>query len=349
MKNSKVIELLATFQPREWKSFRYFLHRNAVLETDPVYRFLDILQAHFQAAEAAEWDAAYIFQAVFSADIPYDNKRLRYLQTELTAKIEAFWMEKELAAQPLMQRNLLISALKKRRLTKWAGLELRKAEAEIAAEAAHGLDALVTRFVTRMLAYELAALQDNRSPDHSLREIMDAAVLLQHAAHLKYGNVLVNLRNVVATPVTAEEIAGLRQIGESPTHAEEPIIAVYYHILLTLTEPDDEAHYHRLKAILQRHHGDFDREELGQMYAFALNYSIKKLNQGHATYLQELFELYQTLVEQETIFEGKYILQQHFKNIVTVGIRLGEYGWTEEFIRTYSRRITPEARKNAYT
>lgn len=341
--------MLSTFQPREWKAFAYFLESRVLRHRAELLHILAMHKDAILAPGSADISLQGLHSAVLGPEAPFEAQEVRYLLADLSQQVEAFWIEKALREQPVARHNLLIGVLKKRRLTKLAGIELRKAKRKLAETPRQNMDTLVEAFRLRALDFDVAALQDNRSPDHSLREVMAAAELLHRAARLKYGNVLVNLRNVVATPVTEEEIHALRRLGEDPEFAEEPVVRIYYHILLTLTEPETEAHYHHLKAALLTHGDSFQKEALNEMYAFALNYSIKKLNQGRSEYLQELFDLYIALLEREIIFEENYILQQHFKNIVTVGIRLQQYGWTEDFIVRYSKRIEPDARKNAYT
>ena len=43
-----------------------------------------------------------------------------------------------------------------------------------------------------------------------------------------------------------------------------------------------------------------------------------------------------------------YLTQWSYINIVTAGIRLREFEWTEQFIRTYREQLDPEVRDNVY-
>ena len=83
-------------------------------------------------------------------------------------------------------------------------------------------------------------------------------------------------------------------------------------------------------------------------YGYAMNYCIKKINTGRNEYLDKVFTLYKLLLEHDIIYEGQYISQWDYKNIVTVGLRLQEIGWTEKFIEDYASRLQRDVRKNAY-
>jgi hypothetical protein len=114
-----------------------------------------------------------------------------------------------------------------------------------------------------------------------------------------------------------------------------------------LLDSDEESHYHELRSLLREHFHAFSVVELGQMYAFALNYCIKKLNSGRTEYLRELFEVYQELLEGRLLHNGDHLMPRHFKNIVTTAIRLEEFAWTETFIRENTLELPPDSRENA--
>jgi hypothetical protein len=94
--------------------------------------------------------------------------------------------------------------------------------------------------------------------------------------------------------------------------------------------------------------GKFPRAEAKDMYVFALNYCIRKLNSGQLSYLNELFVLYKALIEREIIFEDGKLAPSDFKNIVTTGLRSGQLDWTEQFIQIYKDYLPAEHRQNTY-
>ena len=57
-----------------------------------------------------------------------------------------------------------------------------------------------------------------------------------------------------------------------------PAITIYYRILMTLTVSEDTTHYRQLIKLLDKNFHLFSHEEARQMYDFAQNYCIKKIN-----------------------------------------------------------------------
>jgi hypothetical protein len=136
---------------------------------------------------------------------------------------------------------------------------------------------------------------------------------------------------------------------KSHNYDEVPAVAIYYQIYLTQIDNEDESHYYRLKALLDKHSLDFPQKEAYMMYSSAMNYCIRKSNSGQQNFVAEFFYLYQALLEKELIFTDGELSPWDFRNIVVAALRLGKYQWTEEFIEKYQHRLKESVRENAVT
>jgi hypothetical protein len=127
------------------------------------------------------------------------------------------------------------------------------------------------------------------------------------------------------------------------------VIRIYRLIHKALTNPENKPNYYQLLSSLREHSKLFSINEQRGMYVFAQNYCIKRINQGDSNALKDIFELYQLMVDNALIFEGNYVSQPDFKNIVTTGLRLGEVEWVNGFIEEFKEKLNPEFSENAYT
>jgi hypothetical protein len=112
-------------------------------------------------------------------------------------------------------------------------------------------------------------------------------------------------------------------------------------VVMMHLQPDNEAYYRHLIHLLDIHKNDFNQNELVDMYVFAQNYCTNKINSGHSQYLSEIFLLYKKMINLNAIYENGYVRPNVFKNIITVGLRLEEYEWTEKFINEYKDKLEP--------
>ncbi len=131
--------------------------------------------------------------------------------------------------------------------------------------------------------------------------------------------------------------------------SNQPVIRIYKKILQMLQSTEKEVYYFEAKQLIQNSHPLFPQEELRILYTFLLNYSIKKINSGQTNFTNELLEIYKSMLKDNIIFKNGYLSHWPFKNITSVGIRLKEFEWTENFILNYKKHLRPKDRENAVT
>lgn len=129
--------------------------------------------------------------------------------------------------------------------------------------------------------------------------------------------------------------------------SEKEAAKIYKKVLQMLENREEERHYFDLKNLLNNHFNLFPKPELAGIYSLTLNYCVQKINFGKKEYDREILELYQTLLQRKLIFKNGFLTQWNFRNIVTIGIRTGEFDWTEAFILKFQERLLPEEKDNA--
>jgi len=89
-------------------------------------------------------------------------------------------------------------------------------------------------------------------------------------------------------------------------------------------------------------------QQLREIYQYAMNYCIKKINKGNINYFKTLFELYKIILPKEILMPEKSLPQFDYKNIVTIALRMKELAWAKKFIEEYKPYLRKEERENAY-
>ena len=126
-----------------------------------------------------------------------------------------------------------------------------------------------------------------------------------------------------------------------------PAIEIYRRILTLLQNPDAVEHYQQFKAYLLEHETTFPDFERNELYGYALNHCIQRINYGHTAFYQEILELYQKLLPQGLLWQEGHLSIWMFRNIVTAGIRTESFSWTQSFIQEYQQYLPPEGKENA--
>ena len=129
---------------------------------------------------------------------------------------------------------------------------------------------------------------------------------------------------------------------------EQPVIQLYYQALRML-HTEEEAHYLALRTLLDQYSQNVPEEERFDLYDYAQNYCVKKINSGHTEYYAQILDLYKEMLSREVLLRSGYLTQWSYINILTAGLRLPDFEWTEWFIHTYKEQLQPDVRNNVFT
>lgn len=169
---------------------------------------------------------------------------------------------------------------------------------------------------------------------------------LKHACHLTANSMLMN------TSFDFGFLDAVLEYINSPTGQEamanDKSIDCYYHILMSLRQPEEFAHYEKMRYYLNDSFESFPLNEQQDIFTFANNYCIARINTGDKSFVRELFELYRRGLSSGVIFDNGILSEWNYKNIVTLGCNFEEYEWTEAFIEKNYSRLPEKQRDNAY-
>jgi len=130
---------------------------------------------------------------------------------------------------------------------------------------------------------------------------------------------------------------------------QEILIHIYYLLYFTYLEPENTSYYFKAREIISNNKYSIPEEDVVSIYEALLSYCTIKLNAGNSNFSEELFEVYKEVIKYDQRYFGQYFDPSYFRNIVILGLRLGEYDWVEKFIAEFKVRIQPSFRETSYT
>ncbi len=350
--------MLETLTAREFRQFVDFVHSPYFNKHERLMAFADYLLVHIPEDNEPDLDRELIFEHLFPGE-EYHEQRLADLMSYLVKLLEQFFAQQHFESRGFNQDYHLMADLAQRDLEKSYNKAFRTLKKSQKKKKIKNENFYMQEYLFWDESDHYYMRQQQRTTDESLQHKVDALDHFYLAAKLKNACEMANRQNVIEVNynhwLTEELLRSLKaNIGDYEDH---PAIVVYYHILQCLTEPNDHAHFDRLKEVMQRHGKHFaqktenerEKEEIRYMYLYVQNYCIHNINKGNRQYLRELFELYQWLLESEIILDEREELSQwDYKNIVSAGHRLDEFEWTEKFVYKYKDKLPEHARENAF-
>ncbi|PSJ71451.1 hypothetical protein C7N43_39240 [Sphingobacteriales bacterium UPWRP_1] len=336
MQQSKLITLLRAFTATEHKEFRKFVRSPFFNTNENVVKLYDYLYKYAPGFDSPRLDRQKVFSFLFP-DEPYKEIKIQQFASLLVTLIEQFWIHNDLK-EPAPDATLrLADAYRQRRLMMYWQKTLSGIDNLPPTNAP---DAAYYQLQQQIQQHEAIEAQEKREQEPHLQEVLHKLTVFFTVSYLRYGSKALNFRRFnpqqdYNMPLLEEVVAYAAQ----PENTGNPAMQIYLHIWLSLQQPDDETHFEGLKSLLMQHHHLFTRPEAEEMFVFAHNYCIGKLNKGQQRYLRELFDLYRFEMEHGIINPQETLSASVYRNIITIAQLLGEWVWMEDFINNFRQAV----------
>ena len=349
MYSGKLFLYLDSLNKTERNRFRDFVNSPFFNKNEDTKRFLAILDNDPGRQLTKEEVSKKLFPAS-----PNDTRKITDQVYYLTRLVEQFLSLKKFNSDPILQNINLLNECLDRSIEKMAlsvsnDIEVQLSETTYQDNAHYYREFL---FETELDKFYLGKEKVKR--DESLQKKTDSLDLFYISAKLRDCCEMLNRNQIMQ----GEEYQ-MPMLEPLKEHIKDflfdfdkyPAIGIYYQTLLMLQNQDTVSEFLKLKSLLENNHSLFPENELRDMYNYARNYCIRKINAGDNDFYRPLFEISKIMIETGLILTQKYVTQtqRDYKNIVSMALRIGEFEWALNFINEYKSKISSENRQNAYS
>ena len=278
----------------------------------------------------------------------FDDGKMRKLMTRLTALLERFLTLKELEDSAEMSSRLLIRSLEKRsdyRLFK-AAVESRINELE--SRPGRGMEYF--RETYQLFQSLLFHAETNKfTVEHEYFQ----HYLMSFESYFILVTLQNGTENIISQRLTRSnaEIHFLKaadRIAAETTMADIPVVNFFHRIFRVYSMPGAEVDIEGLRESL---FGCFDQmgfHEQRMALKLLINYAIPYTNQGSVIHTKLIFDLYKIGVEKGMLILGESAVNTDlFLNITTAGLLVGEFDWTQDFIKKHGELLPDHEREIA--
>jgi hypothetical protein len=346
MEDSKLIELLKSYSTKELREFNEFVQSPFFNKNTELTRFYEHLRSLAPTFTTAKIQREAIFKALYP-NKEYDDKQLNYLNNFLLKLAEQFIAYGRFCDNELIERFHLLEAYNQRNLDKHYQFIYSQT------------NKLLEEWPNRnhefyQLQYLLADISNRHFLKQQIRRYDDrlqlaADYLDQHylAAKLKYSCEMLDRKMSIAAEYEVRFANVISKLVDDNPQLDTPPIAIYHTLLNMLLDMGNATYFKKFVALTEQHKQHFPMEELKDLYSYAINYCIRRVNQGAPEFLEELFHQYLKSLDAGTLMDGGFLSPWAYKNLIGVGLRLKRFEWTETFITQYNEKLAPEFRANA--
>jgi hypothetical protein len=285
----------------------------------------------------------------FGKSETFNDGRFRKLQSDLLKLIEDYYAQEAFEANPVHKAKYLLETIHRKGLDKIQSGALKSAQRLASEQQLKPASFYYYQYEIEQSIYNLNRFHLERNTKSNIEEIAKNLDRFYLAEKLRYYCTILNHQLLAALNYKILFMDEIIEHVKTHDYSNVPPIRMYFQILLTYKEPEEDIHYKNLKELIEQHIHLFTEAEAKEIIDAALNYSLKRMNAGEKEYIRETFNLYVKFLSNGLLLVNGQITPWSFKNIVTTGLRLSEFDWVENFIYTYSEQLDEQYRDNAIT
>ena len=320
----------------------FTVHRDTILLFDV------IKQAYPNPGEGA-LEAKKIYAKIYP-NTPYNDNKVRTLRKYLLKLLLTFLAQIELEEDEWGLEWYQVRALFNRGLHKYFVKHIEEAERHLKTYPYQNLDSLLHNFHLESLKVGFKISREGRFGVKKQEKVMQSLDYFYFAAKFNFFNSLLSNQSVPGSNEQSHPM--LREITsycEANLEQLPLIVQIYFHMTQLDFELGDNVHYHKIKILLPLSAKVLDKSDQINIYNKLLNYCNAQYQKGEISYLKEMFDFYREMLDKDLLFDEGIISSHYYKNITTLGLRLAEFEWTEDFIRNYKDQIDEEYRQGVYS
>jgi len=345
MVKSRLINVFIALSAAEKASLRKFVNSPYHNAREDVIKLLGYLMDNYRHSAALEKEV--VFKTIFPSAVKYDDFKIRQAMTFLLRLTEQFLVFERIKGQPIDQQILLTEIYREKNLTKLFQKTIHKSE-QLLTQHPHRNVAYYDAAFRIQLEQYAAASREKRVAPLNLQRMNDLLDIRFMAEKLRRTCLIIAHKNVSNFDYEIDFLPEIEVIIQQKELLSVPVIAIYYYTYKSLID-DDPDHFKQLKKNLFLHLNLFSAAELRDLFILTINYCIKKINNNEDEFLQESFDLYQAGLEYDVFLQDGNLSRFTYKNMVTIGLKLGEFKTVETIIHKYKDQLAPKYRQGNFS
>jgi hypothetical protein len=331
MYESKAIQFFLTFTAEERRLLKKFVHSHLHNTNDTLSVFYDFIDAKKSLNERV-----LLKEKVFKAVYPnqdYEDIKIRRLLSDFFGILEDFTLWFRLQKEGGRRQLTLAKHCRERNLPDLAKSYLNSADFETSQNTTQNAWFHLEKYA----AHEERFRQNGaRTKLLNIQEMSDELSVFFSAEMLRVACAAASHQAVYKTTYSLPFLAAILDNFDQSPIPSHPLVRLYYTSYWCLTDASRTDKYVELKQLLTAAADWLDTQELGEVFIYAINFCIRRLNMGDAAFYQEVFDLYKIGLEREIFLENGQMSRFTFKNIVSAALKLKERDWVRDFIEQYA-------------
>jgi hypothetical protein len=357
MHNSKIISLLKTFSPAEFKKFDDFVHSPFFNKVQNVSGLFDAVKDDYPEFSSEMLSKQKIYNKLYPGK-KYNDARMRNLSSDLLNLGKEFLAQLKFLSDPFYPDKFLLDGLKEKKLDTLYSKHLKSTGDYL--ENIHRFDGnyflyKINLEVSRIKFYLSRNMLESYFNSYlEFSELMAVYLLLElvtagegiyRSGIMLNLNLKNNLADMLINSVDFEKSINHLRIKGSK-YAD--LLEMYYAKYNALLKANEDKHYFNYRDLFYANIELLSRSEKYNLYTDLLAVCIAKVRAGKENFRRETLEIYKKMLGEGiyTYSPNDFMNVVFYMGVIYRCVMLEEIEWLEKFIQQYSDKIDPVYREN---
>ena len=354
MKKNNLIEILSKLSSKEFKEFGEYIRSPFFNKNESVINLYEQLSKMQPAGFKEEFDKEKIYKKIFP-QVNYNEAFMKTVIFNLTKLAEDFLCYLRFNNDQGMKFNYLLTDLYERGIESVFLKRLKSIGKEIDEEKIRDANFFYNKYNIqvsrekylvyhqRFLNYKDLPQKETYSQDRYLSTFYFINIL-------NYYRFLYNQKRLVNFDFEDNLVEMLiKYLKDNHQKYNSPQLDLHFYELILLKD-GELSYFYKIKELVLKELNHFAWLIKYSAMSILLNYAMEQYYNGRYNFLRERFELYKLILKHKlyTPIEGGFLKDLDFTNIVTVGLQMKEFDWTEKFMKEHRDKLKPDIRDNTY-
>ncbi len=346
MIKSKLLKAFKKLSKEELKDFKKFVQSPYFNNSKEVVKLCEYLIKEAPDFVEKRLDRKVVYQRITRTKT-YNDGKMRVLMSGLYKQIRRFlalqgFERDEAFAQLFLLREFMHRGMDDSFTTQLKSLQQLKNQMPTSE------DYYLQNFYLELIHHRYLIQRGERNVEPNLQGLSQSLSTFFIANQLRYYASMLSYQQMFNIHYELSFEPALIDYLEKNWELYPPIIGTYYFCILTMLHPNEINHYQELKTLLGSAFEEMPSEMLVDVYAHTRNYCIRQIRTGNLQYLEELFDIYELMIQQNMLLQEEQIRASDYRNIVVNAIRLKKYDWAKNFITNHHDFLEPNHKHNTY-
>lgn len=354
MYQSKLIETLKVLSATELNRLDKYVRSPYFNPNKDIIRLFELIKPYHPTFASNRLAKEMIYEALFPEET-YKDDKLRKIRNYLLDLVYGFLAQEKRGNDKFVQHLAIIQGLDSLGLKEEAKRLIPKGRKLYSKPQKLEVDYFEHQFLLEILDLEFSFAEHSRPKEKSFEKVLLPLDLYYLLNKLRLGCSLFNRAKIVDEIVN---MAYWEHFLTFASHAFEnykknldqhtkgfPLVYTYY-LTLSLFKKGD-SYYENFKTYVQEFNVRWVDHYRLELMGYGVNFCIRKCVQGEITYLEEMFFWYKQLAQQQLISTHSSFFLNAYKNMVTLGLSLKAFDWTENIIENHKENLPESYREIA--